>query len=183
MKSPLWAPTRWLMLGLTMLSVAVGPSARAFDGPGHPPRRAPSRGLPVDDLTWQPGGRIAGVLLGASGLPRGSADVVLFHDGQPLAETSTNDQGEFQFAVQKAGLYAIVAQNEVRLCRVWAPGTAPPVARDRMLFVTSEAAVRGSLPSRIYSGFEKRPYLSYTLVAAAIAVPVILFTQDDDDAS
>jgi hypothetical protein len=112
--------------------------------------------------------------------------VTLFEEAGPVATTTTDARGRFAFHGLRGGLYGLEAAGTVRHYRLWAPRTAPPSARDGVLIVANGPAVRGRLnpvvnrQGAIYSWISEHYLITYTAIAAAIAVPIIVVNENRD---
>jgi hypothetical protein len=103
------------------------------------------------------------------GQPMARVAVRLAVSGQAPAVAHTNDQGVFEFAQVKAGVYQLGTEQGMATVRAWAPNTAPPNARPGALLVHGNPEVlRGQL------GGIGGPILLGVLVATAIALPLAL---------
>lgn len=134
---------------------------------------------PIRDVALQAGGVLRGQVLDAQGQPAAKVAVRavgLGHRAEQSVTGQTDAQGNFELAGLNGGVYRLETTQGARLCRVWAPNTAPPVADASVLLVHSGGVIRENLGSI--------GWLGWTLigigVAAAIAIPLAL---DDDDAS
>jgi len=68
---------------------------------------------------------------------------------------------------------------------LWAPGTAPPSARDGLLVVSEEPVVRGQ-DARGFGRLRRlvqNPWVISSLVGAAIAIPIAVDAHNDDEDS
>jgi hypothetical protein len=121
-------------------------------------------------------------LVDQQGAASQATPIVLFKNGRAVARTQTNDRGAFVFGNVRGGVYVVAAPGAGQICRVWAPGTAPPAAAPQTLLVAQTPIARGQIftPTSLYEWFEMHPVLGYTLATAAIALPIILITQEDE---
>jgi hypothetical protein len=94
--------------------------------------------------------------------------VTLVQGDRPVAVADTNDGGYFALRAG-TGMYAITVAGGMHFCRVWNASVAPPAARQGVLIVVGGPTVRGQ---GWYEAMAQRPMLTYTLIAAAIVVPV-----------
>jgi hypothetical protein len=148
----------------------------------------------VRDVALQTSGVLQGQVLDTQGTPQAGMQVALTQQGKPVAMTQTSQDGRFQMAELKAGVYEIQTPMGVNVCRLWAPQTAPPSAQDGVLVVAGDDVVRGGGACGKGAGgkggilggggggalgFLANPWVLGGLVAAAIAIPLAI----DDDAS
>jgi len=156
----------------------------------------PGHGSPVADVALAEGGVLAGQLVDAQGVALAGAPIVLASHGQELARTTAGVDGAFSFAGLRGGVYELATPAGREVYRLWTPGTAPPAARQGVLVVAPGDAVRGQyapppLPPAPQPGpigtaanwVSNHPFITAGIVATAIAVPVAIAVNDDDDAS
>lgn len=96
----------------------------------------------VVDVALNAAGELNGQVLDGAGAPVAGAQVTLRQGEQVAARTVSDDQGAFQLANLKGGVYHVAAGQQSAVYRVWPARTAPPAARDAILLV-SDDAVRG----------------------------------------
>jgi len=146
----------------------------------------PPATLPVVDVALGPGQTLEGTVLDPDGARVADAPVVLLDGSRRLASTETDSDGRFVFGRVRGGVYGVEAAGVVRVCRAWAPNTAPPAANQALLMITEEPLVRGRGPlrdcqGRIYTWVSEHPLLTYAGIATAIAVPVVILGSAQDD--
>jgi hypothetical protein len=135
--------------------------------------------IPVLDIALGPGQTLRGTVVDPAGAPVAGAPVVLLNGSRRTASTETDPDGRFVFASVRGGVYVVEAAGSARICRAWAPRTAPPAANPALLMVADGLLVRGRGPlrdcqGRIYTWISEHPLLTYAGIAAAIAVPVAI---------
>lgn len=189
---------KWLSkfkLGLVvMASVGVMfPQLALASAPGDEHRRLAS------DIALQADGSFKGQIVDQQGAGQVNQPVMLLQNGQPIATTFTNDDGQFGFRVFKGGVYQVQTAGVTESYRMWSNQTAPPSAVTNATLVKHDTLVRGQNCAhcgvsgcaggcvghpggggRGVLGFLANPWVLGGLVAAAIAIPLAL---DDDDAS
>ena len=168
-----------VLLSLAMVAAQLATAAA-------PARLVAAEGAPmVIDIALDHGGVLRGSVADRQGAAAARVPVTLLHNGNVAAQAKTDEQGSFEFDQVRGGVYLITAGEAGQICRAWAPGTAPPAAVTRVLVVADSAVSRGQLfaPTSLYEWFETHPVLGYTLVTAAIALPIILANLDDDDSA
>ncbi|MGD9633209.1 MAG: carboxypeptidase-like regulatory domain-containing protein [Pirellulales bacterium] len=167
---------------LTALVIAalVFPSA-PVSALEHVPAKAP----PVRDVELAYGGLLVGRLTDANGRPVVNAPVSVLSAGKPLAAMHTDGEGVFAVAKLRGGVHEIATADAVQVCRLWAPGTAPPGAPKSIDVVASGDVVRGQYGpppgNRLLCKAKEwatNPFIVGGVVAAAVAIPVAL--SDDD---
>ena len=138
----------------------------------------------IADVSLEVGGRLHGQVLDANGVPTADSLVKVSFQNQPVAETRTNSNGEFQVTGLRGGVHAVASERGVALCRFWAPDTAPPEAPSRILLVDGDTLVRGkSCGQHRLAHALSNPWLLIGVAAVAIAVPVALNGDDGDSGS
>jgi hypothetical protein len=109
-----------------------------------------------------------------------------------VVETVTNETGEFAYRGLIGGMYQLEAEESATMCRVWAAGTAPPSAQQRLLLVESDDVASGQwsppqFTGNLVRGFTRamaNPITATLVVGAAIGIPVAIHNANkDDDAS
>lgn len=139
----------------------------------------------VRDVELAYGGLLVGRLTDANGRPLANVPVSLLSAGKQLAATHTDDEGVFAVAKLRGGVHEIATAESVEVCRLWAPGTAPPGAPQSVEVVAPGEVVRGQYGPPPGNRFIKKakvwatnPFIVGGVVAAAVAIPVAL--SDDD---
>jgi hypothetical protein len=127
------------------------------------------------------GNVLMGQVVDPQGGMKANAPVVLFGNGQKLAETKTDRNGYFGFSNLRGGVYQVATVDGVGAYRVWAPGSAPPVAQRGALVVTGQDLVRGNWGCGRLKMWLCHPCVIAGIVAAAVAIPVAIHNADDDD--
>ena len=140
----------------------------------------------VADVALQSGGNLVGQLLTAQGHVQPHRPIVVWHQGKEVGRMLTDSQGRFAVWGLRGGVYQFAVDNDGRHYRLWAPGTAPPIANEELLIV-SGTVVRGA-GRRCDNGpghfghagwgfspfhrFLSRPWVLSAILATAIAVPL-----------
>lgn len=160
---------------LAIVGLSFWASAIAWAGPpAAGPRTA------VLDAELGPNGDWTGTVVTAEGIPVTGArlDLTSGIGRRPALSTVTGDNGCFRFENIHAGAYSLRCGDEIRVCRLWQYGTAPPAAGKATLIVAGGPIVRGKL----YDWAAEHPVLTYTGIAAAIVVPVAVIGSAQDHA-
>ena len=97
----------------------------------------------VSDIGLSTGGLLQGKVVDPQGAPIQQASVVVLHDGQEVARTTTTTDGLFRVAGLRSGVHQVVGESGVATCRFWAEGTSPPAANQAALIVSGDPLVRG----------------------------------------
>jgi hypothetical protein len=93
-----------------------------------------------------------------------------------VATTMTGSDGRFEIAGLAGGIFEIRVGRSNGIYRLWAPQTAPPLARRDLLLVDGAGLVRG----QGLGGFLTNPLVIAGLVAAAIAIPWAVHEHRED---
>jgi hypothetical protein len=171
---------------------------------------APAAQVPmVADVALADGGVLAGQVVTAQGASVVDAEVVVTQQGRELARVRTDADGAFSAPGLKGGVYEVSTPGASGVYRLWAPRTAPPVARQGVMMVSGTETVLGQYgpppgaivgpppmgppvdstvgPPAGKGPFGKamgwisdHPFITAGIVATAIAVPLALDDNDDD---
>ena len=129
----------WLAtLGLFMPQLA----SAAVSGTALTNRIAPP---PVVDVAMVGPGVLQGRVSSELGAAQAAAPVIVRRGGETLAVATTDADGTFVVRGLAAGVYEIVTDGTAAIIRIWAPGTAPPVAARMIELRTSRDVVRGKV--------------------------------------
>ncbi len=134
----------------------------------------------LPDVALLDGGVLVGQVVDTQGAPQANVPISLWEGQQELAVGKTDAAGYFSFRGLRGGVYQLTAADGVSMCRVWAPGTAPPAAQQGALVVRGVDMVRGQ-----WCGFPRlrcmltNPWVIAGLVATAVAVPVAIHNARD----
>ena len=103
-----------------------------------------------------------------------------------VAFAQTDQAGQFALANMSGGVYELQTPASSGVYRLWAPRTAPPAAEEGVLLVTGDGVQLGQKgycdeksPSAF--GFLANPWVLAGIVAAAIAIPLAVSSNDDDN--
>lgn len=154
--------------------VGLGVSSTAFAA--SPETEKPH----VIDVALGEGGVLLGQVVNTQGVSEANTPVKLFDGEKELAVSKTDDNGYFAFRGLRGGMYQLSAAEGTGVYRLWAPRTAPPSANKGALLVAGEDLARGQTGARIRSWLSN-PWVVAGIVATAVAVPVAIHNDDDDD--
>lgn len=169
----------WLAVGMLVLQPQFLLAANsAATGPFAPAQ--------VVDVALQAGGTLQGRIVGSQGQTLASQRVSVLQ-GQSTSDVITDDQGNFAVTGLTGGSYQVRVGNHCQLIRAWAPGTAPPLAVDRLMVVPQDAVVLGQDCGGSVCGSGvgckpnclRHPLILGTIIAAAIAIPIAVDSNDD----
>ncbi len=128
----------------------------------------------IIDVSLGEDGNLRGQVLDLQGAPMTETTVAVVQHGEILATTQTDAQGRYSFAGLNTGLYQVITDHGLTVCRVWAAETAPPSALAETLVVDGLQTVRGGMHGRSWGSFLSNPWVLGGIVAAAIAIPLAL---------
>ncbi|MGD9633208.1 MAG: carboxypeptidase-like regulatory domain-containing protein [Pirellulales bacterium] len=146
----------------------------------------------VKDVALRTGGMLVGQVVDQQGTPRVNTPVVVLQGERQVVDTTTDANGVFAAQGLRGGQYQIVTPDGQKLCRFWAPNTAPPSAADAAVVITGNEVFRGqwaapsgpaSYGGRWLDWVRSHPYITAGVVAAAIATPIAIAASDDDSGS
>lgn len=96
---------------------------------------------PVSDITLV-SGQLNGRVVDAQGVSLNGAQVVIKQNGQEVARTNSDKNGQFSVNGLKGGVYQVSAGNSEGTYRVWTERTAPPSSKNGIVMVSSPSTVR-----------------------------------------
>lgn len=134
------------------------------------------------DVALSDDGVLNGLIVDASGHPQADLPIQIQQFESSVASAVSDAGGAFRCNLQNGGMYLLAAGDQVVLLRCWAPGTAPPHAKDQVV-VQAGDVVRGQI-SPATCGLSN-PWIITGLAVAAIVIPVALHNNraDRDDGS
>jgi hypothetical protein len=188
-REPRMKRIRWMTraaVGLALIGSLVPEHHALAQGPGQrlaQAEPAPAAASPMPDVTdvaLTAGGEFSGQVVDAQGRPQAGTNVMVCKQQQVVATTTTDQQGQFSMRGLQGGMYQVVAGQGMQSFRLWAPGTAPPAARQSALVVASDQVVRGQGGWRYWL---TNPWVLSAAIAAAIAVPIALSNREKSSAS
>jgi hypothetical protein len=133
----------------------------------------------IIDVTLREDGSLRGQVLDSQGIAVAAADVVVVHQGKVVATVQTDQDGRYVATGLKTGVYQIVTEKGITVCRLWSPAAAPPSSQAEALIVNGEQVIRGSLGGRSLGSWLSNPWVLGAIVAAAIAIPLALDDKKD----
>ncbi len=141
------------------------------------------------DVSLQKGGVLVGQITDAKGASVEATPVWVFSQGKKVAQVQTDKSGKFAVQGLKGGVYHVASAGNVGAYRLWAPETAPPAAKQGIMFVSKGDFALGQYggPSGpfgpVIDFVTKHPILTGAGIAAAIAIPIAVDDDDDPPAS
>lgn len=148
-----------------------------------------------EDVALRDGGVLVGQVVNPQGLARANANVSIRQGNHEVVRATTDANGVFAAKGLRGGQYEMVTDEGIRTCRLWAPNTAPPAARPAALLVSGQNVVRGQGGYPGYAGgthgmahswvawMKAHPFLTAGTVAVAVATPLALIDDDDENGS
>jgi hypothetical protein len=137
----------------------------------------------IRDVALQSAGVLQGQVVDQQGVPQAGKQVAAVQSGKAISVAKTDEAGRFTMASLPGGVYELQTASNSEVCRLWAPRTAPPAAQDRVLLVSNSNVVLGQHGGGGALGWLANPWVLGGIVAAAIAIPLAVASNDDDDAS
>lgn len=139
------------------------------------------------DVALQSSGTLLGQIVDTAGRGVANAPIVLT-GRQQRWQTISDPQGRFALKNLAGGTYTLSAAGQLQTIRAWQPGTAPPSARQGVLFAPTGELVRGQHTvgpntSQYFSNakhYLANPWVFSGIVATAVAIPVAIHNVDDD---
>jgi hypothetical protein len=152
------------------------------------------------DVALREGGVLVGQVVNQQGLAKANANVSIRYGHHEVVRTTTDANGVFAAKGLRGGQYEILTDDGIRTCRLWAPETAPPAARQAALLVSGENVVRGQgypgypgppgymhgakgMASNMVAWMKAHPFLTAGTVAVAVAAPLAFIDDDDENGS
>lgn len=175
-------PITRVVVSLSCLGLLLPPSVAA--AAEQPPAAMADKTDRIVDVALDSEGAFRGRVVDRQGRAISAARVVLLQEDRQIVSTKTNTNGDFAVAGIRGGVYLVAAANGMAICRVWVPGTAPPPAKQGVLIASDDGAVRGQYTrlDALADWITEHPILSYTFLAAVIAVPIAVIDHNRDKA-
>lgn len=152
----------------------------------QPVALAVPQSLSIMDVALQDNGSLVGQVTSDQGQPLAGTPVLIMQRGKEIARVSTDQHGAFAVQDLHGGVYQVASVGQQGVFRLWAPHTAPPVARQGLAF-QADHVVRAQGEASSFSKFtgwvKNHPLMTGGIIAAAIAIPLVIDDNDDDDSS
>lgn len=134
------------------------------------------------DVALREGGVLVGQVVNQQGMAKPHTAVSIRFANHEVVRTTTDENGVFAAKGLRGGQYELMTDEGASTCRLWAADTAPPAARPAALLVSGDNVVRGQGVVNSWVGWMKtHPYLTAGTVAAAVAIPIALVDNNEDD--
>ena len=132
----------------------------------------------IHDVVMQSDGRLHGMVVDSGGKPCPQCEVIVSQDGRPASKMVTDDEGGFELALPRGGVYHLASSESSAWFRVWQPKTAPPRAADQALLVQGIDTYRGqwSPTQALFS----HPHFVLGVAALLVAIPVLIHNNRSD---
>ncbi|REJ64482.1 MAG: carboxypeptidase regulatory-like domain-containing protein [Planctomycetota bacterium] len=169
-------------LATTLVLLASSGRARADEARSTTdvaPTDKSSSAVEPRDVVLNGQGQLLGKLLDSQGQPAPDKRVVVWHEREQVAVTSTDENGKFAVPGLRGGVYFIASETGFSVVRIWTKQTAPPSAREMTIVYQRSEVVRGNFLGRPRDYFRKPEFLA-AMIGGAIALPIALH---DDEAS
>lgn len=131
---------------------------------------------PAADVALGSRGRLRGTVVDAQGAPLSGRLVTLRQQGRVVTEVPTGRDGRFEVQGLEGGTYLVECEQGAVACRLWTAAAAPPAARGELLLPATADVARGQNRMRTLV----RTAAIVTAVGAAIAIPIVLTTQEEE---
>lgn len=129
------------------------------------------------DVALGADGSLKGTVVDGAGAPTASFPIQLRQFESMVAEATSDIHGEFRCDLKSGGIYLLSAGDQVVILRCWAPGTAPPHARTRLVVQASDV-VRGQIHPAACG--LANPWVITGVAVAAIVIPIALHNNRSD---
>ncbi len=171
-----------VLLSLTCLGMILpAPALEMALGAEHSDQTTPAVTSRPHDATLHAGGVLVVEVVDSRGIPRPGSQVSLSQADRKLATGVTDRSGSFSVKGLSGGTYEIAAGQTRAVYRLWAPRTAPPAARSKVVLVTDSNPVRGQCDAGgPLSYWLSNPWVIAGLIGVAVAVPVAIHNQRQD---
>lgn len=164
---------RMAVVALALLGICVPKPLLAAGQAGTDPA--------VRDVTLWQGGTLIGQVQNAQGVAKAGVPVAVYSGKDQVAAVKTDANGYFTVTGLRGGLYQVASTDGVATYRLWAANTAPPSAQPGAILVADQDLVRGQLGCGRLGMILTHPLVIGGAVAAAIAVPIAIAANDDDE--
>jgi hypothetical protein len=161
---------RGSLVALAMVGMVLPTWSFATETVTQPIRPA----ISVIDVALGEDGSLRGQVLDLQGVPAADTTVAVVHQGEVVATMQTDSQGRYSVAGLNTGLYQVVTEDGITVCRVWTAKTAPPSAQPEALVIDGNHMMRAGMHGRPWGSFLSNPWVLGGIVAAAIAIPLAL---------
>lgn len=134
----------------------------------------------ISDVSLGEKGELTGFILDGQGKAVAKSKVVVSFGRKVIAETTTNETGQFRVSGLRGGIYQIAHADGVAVFRVWKNGTAPKSARQNALVVVGTRQIRGQDGLGPLSMVEPATLAATVAGVAGIVVGTVAISQSDD---
>ena len=128
------------------------------------------------DVALSDDGTLNGLVVDGFGHPKAGFPIRIQQFETSVASVVSDAGGAFRCNIQNGGMYLLAAGDQVVMLRCWAPGTAPPHAKDQVV-VQAGDVLRGQISPA--SGLSN-PWIITGLAVTAIVVPIVLHNNRAD---
>ncbi len=153
--------------------ILLSNAASAFDG---------VRSQIARDVELSRQGSLSGHVCSPAGVPIANAAVQLKYQGTTIAETVTNDGGDFLITGVRGGAHELNVGSVSTQLRLWKSGTAPEAAGDTVTVAADEFVVRGQYQDGPTAYVPYAPGFGFmtfvTLASVAVATTAIVIAVD-----
>ncbi len=129
--------------GALLVMLVFSPLASA-QGIQSPPQGQAARRV-IGDIALREGGVLHGQVLNRQGQPVKQGAVKLIQNERVVAQTVSDERGNFSVDGLRSGVYAIQSGEHTSYHRLWTADQAPPAANRGLLIVDGPMAARGQI--------------------------------------
>jgi len=135
----------------------------------------------VHDVKLADAGTLHGFVVDAQGVGVDGAAVSIQAANGEVAQSVTDANGHYVAHNLRGGVYQIVAGQGTQFVRAWAPGTAPPAAREQALLVSGSEVVRGQFGGDSVSRGVTGATLGISIASLVIGIITLSKVNDNED--
>jgi hypothetical protein len=151
-----------IFIALVIFDTCLSNAVQAADSLSKPP---------ITDVALSDGGILHGQVVDLQYMGQPGVPVVLRSQNRDVAQVTSAADGQFEVRNLHGGVYNISTTQGENTFRLWAPRTAPPVARNRAIVYLQNVRNGGAAGLKAVLG---NPIVLPAIIATAIAVPVAI---------
>ena len=131
----------------------------------------------VQDVVLSADRSLMGIVVDVDGRPRAGVNVLVETSGKATRHAVTDSQGRFSVSELRGGVVRITTPEGAALCRVWSPGTTPPMAHSGAILVEMPNVVRGQFYGPT-SQLLSNPWVLAAILTTAITITALAADRD-----
>jgi len=163
---------RTAIAALACFAMVVPVDVLAAQAEGDRPVPQQASASDITDVALQEGGVFVAQIYTAEGTPHAGTTITIQKQGRQLVQATTDANGMVAVSGLQGDVYQLAVGQTVGSYRLWAPGTAPPVAQPGALLVEGQGVVRGQCGGGGGLGFMNNPWMWAGMIASAITIPI-----------